>query len=88
MRAVLSKMSGWRAGLGHPHSALRLASQLSNFSFHELTASIYPDTDTAEVQGALGTATLSVWWTGHFSSAANRSIGSTTGFHNHREGPY
>ena len=55
MRAVLSKMSGWRAGLGHPHSARRLASQLSNFSFHELTASISPDTDTAEVQRALAT---------------------------------
>ena len=25
-------------------------------------------------------------WTGN--SAANRSIGSTTGFHNHGEGPY
>ena len=55
MRAVLSKMSRWRAGLGHPHSARRLASQLSNFSFHELTASISPDTDTAEVQRALAT---------------------------------
>ena len=25
---------------------------------------------------------------GHSCSAANRSIGSTTGFHNHGEGPY
>ena len=48
------------SGLGHPHSARRLASQLSNFSFHELTASISPDTDTAEVQRALATATLCV----------------------------
>ena len=37
------------------------------------------------IEGVLMRCLLNIWGT---ISAVKRSIGSTTGFHNHREGPY